>query len=149
MVSVFEIGQSVQGKPILAVELGKGPKQILINGTHHARECLTTVLVLDQIDYIVKLEEENRLANGSNIRALLDKVTFVFVPLLNPDGADLVLNGKVSVDEAFLAKGYMKPSLFKSWKANMNGVDLNQNYPTQYPGTQGRKWPSSGEITQN
>lgn len=59
LLTTFEIGKSVQGEAILAVEVGTGPKQILINGTHHARECLTTVLNLDQIDYIAKLHEEN------------------------------------------------------------------------------------------
>lgn len=116
LINVFEIGKSVQGEAILAAELGKGPKQVLINGTHHARECLTTVLILDQINYIAKLCEENNSAAGSNVKALLDKVTIVFVPLLNPDGANLVLNGQN-----------------KAWKSNINGVDLNRNYPTKYP----------------
>ncbi|HHX62391.1 MAG TPA: peptidase M14 [Epulopiscium sp.] len=129
----------ILARTVFAVEVGKGPKQILVNGTHHARECLTAVLVLDQIDYIAKLKEENKLAAGSNVSALLDKVTFVFVPLLNPDGANLVLNGEVSLKEAFKNKGYLKPTLFKSWKANINGVDLNRNYPTKHPDNPGSK----------
>ncbi len=142
-ISVFEIGKSVQGESILALEVGKGPKQILINATHHARESLTTVLTLDQIDYIAKLSEQNGVSGGSNVRALLDKVTIVFVPLLNPDGANLVLNGGQSISPEFQGKGHLKPSLYPSWKANINGVDLNVNYPTSRPGPVAKKWPSS------
>lgn len=142
-INVFEIGKSVQGEDLLALEVGTGPKQIFINGAHHARECLTTVLMLDQIDYIAKLKEQNGVAGGSNIKILLEKVTIVFVPLVNPDGANLVLNGQSSLSEEFANKGYLKSGLFKSWKANINGVDLNQNYPTSYPAGSSVKWPSA------
>ncbi len=54
ILSYFQIGSSVQGTPILAVELGCGSTKILVQGTHHAREAINTILLLDQINYMVK-----------------------------------------------------------------------------------------------
>lgn len=105
LLSLNKIGESVQGTPILSITIGKGSTKILIQGTHHAREAITTILLLDQINYLLKLYKMDKSINNMSINKLLQYITFVFVPLVNPDGADLVING----------------------------VDLNRNYPTKYP----------------
>jgi g-D-glutamyl-meso-diaminopimelate peptidase len=43
-----------------------------------------------------------------------ENVTLHCIPLVNPDGVDLVVNGNGNFD---------------NWKANICGVDLNSNYP--------------------
>ena len=68
-----------------------------------------------------------------SIHKLLKYVTFVFVPLVNPDGADLVLNGGKFISPKYKYEPYLKEELFPRWKANIRGVDLNRNYPTKYP----------------
>jgi len=118
IISIDKIGLSIKRKPILSIKLGNGPIKVFINGTHHAREAITTVLILDQIKYIISLYKNNSYIYDIDIKNILDKVTFIFVPLVNPDGADLVLSGD---------------KCYQNWKANANGVDLNRNYPTQYP----------------
>ncbi len=131
----YQIGSSVQGTPILAVELGCGSTKILVQGTHHAREAINTILLLDQINYMVNLYNNPAIVCGINIRELLNRVTFVFVPLVNPDGADLVLNGKEFICKEYQSKDYLQKESFLSWKSNINGVDLNRNYPTSSPST--------------
>ena len=133
ILSYYQIGSSVQETPILAIKLGCGSTNILIQGTHHAREAINTILVLDQINYIVNLYNNSDNVCGINIRELLNRVTFVFVPLVNPDGADLVLNGKEFILEEYQRKDYLQQDSFLSWKSNINGVDLNRNYPTSSP----------------
>ena len=59
----------------------------------------------------------------------------LFVVLVNPDGADLVFNGGDFIPQEYKDKQYLNESLFSCWKANINGVDLNRNYPTMYPST--------------
>ena len=44
LVQVKTIGTSEYGKKIYAVGLGKGSANVFINGSHHAREWLTTSL---------------------------------------------------------------------------------------------------------
>ena len=61
---------------------------------------------------------------------LLSQVTVYVVPMLNPDGVNLVINGKQSVQdvEAVSAMAMLKDT-YAEWKANINGVDLNRQYP--------------------
>lgn len=133
LISIHEIGCSAQGIPILSIYLGSGPIKLLIHGTHHAREAITTILILDQIQYLIKLYQKNSCIQDIPIRTLLKQVTFVFVPLVNPDGADLVLNGAATISTNYKACPYLQEQYFPGWKANIRGVDLNENYPTQYP----------------
>ena len=133
LLSLNKIGESVQGTPILSITIGEGSTKILIQGTHHAREAITTILLLDQINHLLKLYKMDKSINNMSIDKLLKYVTFVFVPLVNPDGADLVIDGGKHVSSKYKYKPYLKEKLFPCWKANINGVDLNRNYPTKYP----------------
>lgn len=129
---LVDIGYSaVQKIPIKALKLGKGEKCILINGAHHARESLTTILVLAQIEDLAEAYTKNETRHGYKVRQLLDTISIYFVPMVNPDGIELAMSQK------------------PSWKANGRGVDLNRNYPTlyaktvptRYPGAQGYAGP--------
>ena len=113
---VNKIGESVQGVPILSIKIGRGSTKILIQATHHAREAITTILLLDQINYLLNLYEIDYSINNMSIRNLLKYVTFVFVPLVNPDGANLVINGGKFVSKEYKDKPYLKESLFPCWK---------------------------------
>lgn len=126
------IGQSAKNETdIKAIRLGKGERHILINGAHHGRESLTTILTLDQLEYLAEAYRQNKTINGQNVRQVLNTVSLWFVPLVNPDGAEIAM------------------STYPSWKANGRGVDLNRNYPTLYaqnktssqPGPQGYAGP--------
>lgn len=129
---LVDIGYSaVQKTPIKALKLGKGERTILINGAHHARESLTTILVLAQIEDLAEAYINNEIRYSYKVRQLLDTISIYFVPMVNPDGVDLAMSTK------------------PSWKANGRGVDLNRNYPTlyartvpaRYPGAQGYAGP--------
>ena len=123
---LITIGKSAkEGTEIKAIRLGKGDQNILINGGHHGRETLTTILVLDQLDYLAQAYTNNETIRGHNVRALLNTVSIWFVPLINPEGADLAM------------------STLPHWKANGRGVDLNRNYPTLYATNKLSKAPGS------
>ena len=114
LLSIYKIGSSVENTPILAINLGIGSKKILINATHHAREMISTILLLDQIQYILNLYKKNSSVDNINIRELLHKVTLVFVPLVNPDGADLVLNGKYFLSNQYKICFICKETVLKA-----------------------------------
>jgi len=74
----------------------------------------------------------NRPLLGYNIRQLFNNSSIYLIPMVNPDGVDLVtwwpnLRTPEEVAAAELNKsGLPLPTV---WKANIRGVDLNLNYP--------------------
>ncbi|NNJ89858.1 MAG: DUF2817 domain-containing protein [Eudoraea sp.] len=76
---VEEIGFSVKGLPIEKITVGRGPTKILMWSQMHGNESTTTKAVFDLI---------KALSSGySNARDLLESLTIVIIPMLNPDGA--------------------------------------------------------------
>lgn len=125
-VELFNAGKSVLGKNILATHLGdyKGT-QILIQAGIHAREYITTLLLVEQIRY---LHNNDLVKNGG--------IYFVF--LTNPDGAEIVLDGIDSI-ECEITRNYLlnannNSSDFSQYKANINLVDLNTNFDAEWGG---------------
>ncbi len=120
--SLENIGESLQGRDIKALKVGSGEKKIFINGAHHGKEWITSVLILEQIDYILKAYEKNESIGEQNVRKLLEAGSICFVPMVNPDGVEI-------------ARGTI-PNPFKvsasQVKSNARGVDLNRNYPAKW-----------------
>ncbi|KAB1071397.1 peptidase M14 [Tamlana haliotis] len=77
--SVNVIGRSVQDNPIYSVQIGSGPKRILLWSQMHGNESTTTKALFDLL---------NSLLNGqSALKHLLETCTLYIIPILNPDGA--------------------------------------------------------------
>ena len=128
------VGKSVDGRSIPAVKIGRGDIEILVFGAMHARETMTAVLILDQLEKILLAYEDGRSYEGFNTRQLLDNVSIWFLPLLNPDGAELTMNGTTYINNTDTLFSVVNPNFnFPIWKANLNGVDLNSNYDTDAP----------------
>ncbi len=133
-ISTGTIGTSVMGKNLYLLTLGEGEKDVFYNAAHHANEWITTSLLFR---FLEAYAEE--IANGGSLygydASLLFRSTRLFaVPLVNPDGVDLV-NGVLPRDSSYYttAQGYAEnyPEIpFPSgWKANIEGVDTNLSYP--------------------
>ncbi|WCM42297.1 DUF2817 domain-containing protein [Flavobacterium sp. CBA20B-1] len=94
--SIFKIsilGKSVQQKNIYRVDFGTGDFKILLWSQMHGNETTTTRAIVDFLHYVNE---------GKNTH-WLEKFSFTFIPVLNPDGA-----------EAFT-------------RVNANAVDLNRD----------------------
>ena len=73
------------------------------------------------------------ISAGYDIRSLLDELTVYIVPMVNPDGVNLVQNGVDSVQDPEKVKSMrMLQDGYEEWKANINGVDLNRQYPCHW-----------------
>lgn len=123
-INVFTIGRSFAGREIYGVELGNGNgKNIIIQGSTHAREHVTSLLISKQIDYLIGSKET---INGK----------IYFVPMINVDGVELAIKGLESVGDyytkQFLNKLNNNSKDFSLWKANQNGVDLNVNFDARW-----------------
>lgn len=122
------IGKSVEGRGIYALRVGNGKKEILFDASMHAREHMTTNVLLEMIDtYSLHYNNKTTFA-GYNVKTVLDQTSIWFVPMMNPDGVTLVQGGQGAVENGALARKINGSSNFARWKANVRGVDLNKNF---------------------
>ncbi|QHW35318.1 LysM peptidoglycan-binding domain-containing protein [Paenibacillus rhizovicinus] len=128
---VEKIGASVMGKPIIAIRLGEGPVKLHINAGMHANEWITTSLLMTFLEDAAKAASFGEKLCGLDMQALLQRVTLWVVPLVNPDGAELVQEG-LQPDHPHaqeLLRWNKGSERFNKWKANIRGVDLNDQFP--------------------
>ena len=135
LVQVKTIGTSEYGRKIYAVGLGKGSANVFINGSHHAREWLTTSLNMYMIEKYAASYKGNKKISGYNVKSLLNSSTIWFVPMINPDGVTLQQQGLKAFPKSThkaLIKMNKGSKNFKRWKANAKGIDLNRQYKADW-----------------
>jgi g-D-glutamyl-meso-diaminopimelate peptidase len=123
-------------RDIVAVRLGKGEDaKVVIAGSHHAREHMTTNLVMEMIDEYTQAFAVNGVIDGFDVRQELTKGSIWFIPMVNPDGVMLQQEGlKDFPEEAHtdLVKWNNGSTDFTRWKANAEGIDPNRQYPAAW-----------------
>jgi hypothetical protein len=76
------IGESFEGRAIQQLTVGRGPRRILLWSQMHGDEPSATPALLDAVDYLLAHADEPPAA------AVLDRLTLIAIPMLNPDGAE-------------------------------------------------------------
>lgn len=118
------VGESELKQRIPYVFIGqKNGNYMIVQGSMHAREHLTALLVVCLAKHLVK-HPELRLDGG-----------IYFVPMTNPDGVRLCQEGV-----GFVRDKTRKSNLiaingktdFSLWKANADGVDINVNFDAEW-----------------
>lgn len=131
---IGNIGYSVLGKPIQYIKIGNGTNEVLYAGSFHANEWITSVVLMKFVENFCKAYEKNEKIYGYSAREIFNKSSIYIVPMVNPDGVDLV-TGVIPENTGrynqFKDISLNFPSIpFPSgWKANFNGVDLNLQFP--------------------
>lgn len=131
----YEIGRSVMGQRLMAISMGSGNKQIGYNAAHHANEWITVPLLLTFLEEYAEAYACGVSIGGVSARALFAVATLHMVPLVDPDGVDLV-TGALSPMDSFYAQANALASYYpnipfpEGWKSNISGIDLNLQYPT-------------------
>ena len=140
---IYSIGYSELNRPILCVQVGNGEKKLLVKYSIQATDYITFCLSLLHIKSLLKSPSNN---------------TVLFVPILNPDGICLNLNGLNSIDclnddlsysENMFPFCYKKPKKstiflskikakllklnnnnkdFSLWQSNINDVNLTTDF---------------------
>lgn len=129
-----ELAQTAYDRPIRTLVIGNGPRKVLYTAAHHANEWITTPVILKFVEDFAQALATDGSIFGVDARELADTATIYTVPMVNPDGVDLV-TGEISPDRISyqtakaIAANYPEIPFPSGWKANLLGVDLNLNYP--------------------
>lgn len=123
-VDSFSIGNSTLGQEIYGYHIGNyDGHQLIIEGGIHAREYPSTLVVCGIVRYLAE-----QVLNGG----------IYVVPLVNPDGARLVLDGVDWVDceksREYILNVNGGNVDFSQWKADILAVDLNVNFDALWGG---------------
>ncbi|NEZ44110.1 M14 family zinc carboxypeptidase [Paenibacillus alvei] len=140
-IRVEQIGNSVMGKPIPAIIIGKGTVPVHANGSVHANEWITSALLMQFVEDYARAYDSGEAWNGWDALAAFERTTLWMVPMSNPDGVELVQEG-ISPEHPLYAsimewnQGSRK---FQRWKANIRGIDLNDQFPAYWEEEQARR----------
>jgi len=126
--------RTVFQRPVSTLVIGNGPRKVIFSASHHANEWITTLILLQFAEEFAEAIASGGQIYGRNAGELAREVTIYMVPLVDPDGVDLVtgaiLPGSIQYALAEdLAQNYPAIPFPDGWKANLLGVDLNLQYP--------------------
>lgn len=124
-------GESVLGRNLYYLKLGNGPNQVFYNAAHHALEWITSPLLMKFVERFAEAYTDGSSLRGYNPRDIWNRSTIYVMPMVNPDGVDLVLNGLSRSNpyyEDLIRWNNGSRDFSKNWQANIRGVDLNHNY---------------------
>lgn len=82
---VSVVGQSFEGRSISMIKAGKGKTNVLFWSQMHGDEPTATMALFDMFNFFVKSGDE---FDGLR-KQILENTTLYFVPMLNPDGAEV------------------------------------------------------------
>lgn len=93
--NVQTVGNSVLGKSIYVIKLGRGPKRVFYSASIHANEWITTPVLMKFIeDYCISYVRNSKLY-GYSVRNLFNSTSIYIMPMVNPDGVGLTFIGIV------------------------------------------------------
>lgn len=125
------------GRNVPLLHMGKGSRSVIYNASHHANEWITTPILMKFLEEYAEAVSQNGSIFGIEAQKLFEQTQLYLVPMVNPDGVDLV-TGAIAKDSAQYDAAQNISAYFpfipfpEGWKANLNGVDLNLNYPAQW-----------------
>ena len=131
---VRELTETAFGRTVWAMEIGEGERHVLYSAAHHANEWITAPVLLKFLEQLAEAVRTGGTIFGVPAETLMKYTTIHAVPMVNPDGVDLVTGAIEPGSQAYemarsLAEFYPQIPFPEGWKANLKGVDLNLQYP--------------------
>ena len=121
-------------RPVRTLVIGEGPRKVIYSAAHHANEWITALVLLKFAEELAEAIQNGGQMFGVDAGKISRTATIYVVPMVDPDGVDLVVGairpGDIQYDLAQrLAENYPAIAFPDGWKANLLGVDLNLQYP--------------------
>ena len=154
-VSYQVVGTTEDNRNLYVVTLGnpEAKQYVVMHASIHAREYMTTLLVMKQLEYYATYYETGQI-NGIPFSDLFEQMKLVIVPMVNPDGVTISqlgidgLQTQACKDRimSFYEREANNRSLttfLERFKANAKGVDLNRNFAYGWEEFVGSSVPAS------
>ena len=131
---VSSIGRSVLGRPLSVIRFGTGQKEVFYCAATHGNEWITAPLLMKFLENLSKSYVNNLPIFGVNARELFSNVSLYLMPMVNPDGVDLVTGALSENSWAYrnakqIANNFPEIPFPSGWKANIEGVDFQNFHP--------------------
>lgn len=127
-------GESILGQTIPFVRIGRGNKEVFYSASFHANEWITSVVLMKFLEDYCYAYQNNLSIFGYSARRLFDISSLYIIPMVNPDGVDLVTGripagSNIYLSAQRIANNFPSIPFVDGWKANIRGVDLNLQFP--------------------
>ncbi len=127
------IGKSVLDKDIPVIRWGEGDCRVLLCGSHHGNEWITSLLLMRFTEFLCSERERE----NEEITDLYNEASYYIIPMLNPDGVNLSIHGLTDdipdeIIEKLICANKGSADFKGKWQANIRGVDLNHNYDAAF-----------------
>lgn len=126
------VGKSVMGRDIFSLRIGRAASYVLFAAAFHGSEHITTTLLIEFIKRLSDAILNDGSLDGVKVRRALSGRGLIFLPLVNPDGCEISINGKsgCGVLEPFISK--LCGGDYAHFNANARGVDINHNFDADW-----------------
>lgn len=162
-------GKSSLGRDLYYIRIGRGNNQVFYNASIHALEWINSPVMMKFTEDFSKAYATGAPIIGYDTNEIWNKSSIYIIPMVNPDGVDLVINGLMPGNPNYyrlIAWNKGRRDFSSDWEANNNGVDLNHNFnaawneskeaaaaigitgpgPTRYPGAYPESEPESSAL---
>lgn len=125
--SVTSIGQSVLGRRIPMLSIGKGNKTVAYIGGQEGNEYRTSRMLLRYVNELCEYAANGGKVYNCSVPYLLETRSIAVIPMLNPDGVEYCLHGTDENNPLYASLEGRLEELHE-WQGNARGIVLSENY---------------------